>query len=153
MATFYADSSVLVKRHVQEVGSEFVEVLCDPVLGHEIVTSQVSIVEVISALNRRCREGSITATDYALLRDDFLSLCHSAYRLVSVTEPVLLQARLLLERHSLRAYDALHLASALEVNLRLTGAGLPSLTFLAADNRLLGAATAEGLPVVDPNDF
>ncbi len=153
MATFYADSSVLVKRHVQEVGSEFVEVLCDPVLGHEIVTSQVSIVEVISALNRRRREGSITATDYALLRDDFLSLCHSAYRLVSVTEPVLLQARLLLERHSLRAYDALHLASALEVNLRLTGAGLPSLTFLAADNRLLGAATAEGLPVVDPNDF
>lgn len=53
----------------------------------------------------------------------------------------------------MRAYDALHLASAPEVHLRLTSAGLPPLTFLAADDRLLGAATAEGLPVDNPNRY
>lgn len=153
MSVFYADSSVLVKRHVWEVGSEWVTLLCDPALGHEITTSQLSVIEVISALNRRRREGSIAETDYALLRDDFLSLCHSAYRLVSVTEPVLLHARLLLERYPLRAYDALHLASALEVHISLISAGLPPLTFLAADDRLLDAATVEGLPVDNPNRY
>ncbi|GIW01271.1 MAG: hypothetical protein KatS3mg058_2674 [Roseiflexus sp.] len=50
-----------------------------------------------------------------------------------MTGDVLRRAQYLLEQHPLRPYDALHLASALEVLLRLTSAGLPPLTFLAAD--------------------
>jgi hypothetical protein len=62
-------------------------------------------------------------------------------------------ARLLLEHHPLRTYDALHLASALLVNDQLVAVGLPPLTFLAADNRLLTAATLEGLTVDNPNNY
>ncbi|MDW8231910.1 MAG: hypothetical protein RMJ54_03940 [Roseiflexaceae bacterium] len=49
------------------------------VLLPETMTCQLSVVEVISALNRwRCE---IAATDYALPRDDFLSLGRSAIAL------------------------------------------------------------------------
>ena len=100
MAAYYADSSVLVKRHVAEIGSTWVENLCDPSQGHEVATSRLSAVEVVSALNRR-------------VRDDFLAFCRGSYRLLQATNPVLARARLMLERHALRSYDALHLATAL----------------------------------------
>jgi len=153
MALFYADSSVLVKRHVVEPGSLWVEDLFDLDLGHEVITSRLSTIEVVSALNRRVRAESIAATDCRQLRDDFLSLCRHTYQLVQVTNPVLARARLLLERHALRAYDALHLASALLANDQLMASSAPALTFLAADTRLLAAATAEGLPVDNPNNY
>lgn len=59
-------------------------------------------------------------------------------------------ARLLLERHILRASDAAQLASALITNDELQAAGLPLATFLTADGRLLVTAQAEGLTTDDP---
>jgi predicted nucleic acid-binding protein len=54
----------------------------------------------------------------------------------------------LIERHALRAYDAVQLAVALSVrDLLAAGAGVP--TFLSADPRLNAAARAEGLLVVE----
>jgi len=52
----------------------------------------------------------------------------------------------------LRAYDAVHLATALNIDRRLARAGEPALTFLSADNRLNDAAAAEGSMVDNPND-
>jgi hypothetical protein len=60
-------------------------------------------------------------------------------------------ARDLLFRHTLRAYDSVQLASALAATHALRQAGLPGLTFLSADARLLDAAATEGLPIDDPN--
>jgi hypothetical protein len=57
----------------------------------------------------------------------------------------------LLERHPLRASDAIHLATALTSNQLLSNGDLPALTFLCADDRLLDAAMAEGLGVDNPN--
>lgn len=48
MADYYADSSVLVKRHVNEIGSTWVRALVDPAAGNVMITSRVSIVEVYS---------------------------------------------------------------------------------------------------------
>lgn len=151
MKCFYADSSVLVKRHVMEIGSTWVENLCNTEQNYIIITSQLSIIEVISALNRRLREGSLDASVYPQVRDDFLALCHHKYQLVLVTNLVLMRSRTLLEDHALRAYDALHLASALLIRDELDAPSLLPLTFLAADNRLLVAAMNEGLTVDNPN--
>jgi predicted nucleic acid-binding protein len=152
MALLYADSSVLVKRHMTEIGSAWVEALFKTVPGRQIATSRLSTIEVVSALNRRRREGSVSQADYIQLRDDFLALCRRSYRIIPITNSLLAQTRALLERHPLRAYDALHLAAGLAANQQALAARLPSLTFLAADNRLLAAAQAEGLAVDDPNN-
>ena len=153
MPVFYADSSVLVKRHLPERGSTWFRALTAPRTGNRIETARLSMVEVISALNRRLREGTLPHSDYPAVRDDFLARCRRSYRLVPLTHALLSHTRTLLEHYPLRTYDALHLASALEVNGRLVSAGLSQLTFLAADGRLLGAAMAEGLAVDNPNNY
>jgi uncharacterized protein len=151
MPDYYADSSVLVKRHIAEVGSAWIRALADPATGNLITTARISMVEVYSALNRRMREATLDPTDYATLVADFEALCAGEYTLVELAPPIVSRARLLLERHPLRAYDAVQLASALVANDTLVAAGLVALTFIAADDQLVTAALAEGLAVDDPN--
>lgn len=153
MPAYYADSSVLVKRHLPELGSQWVLALTEPSAQHQITTARLSLVEAISAFNRRVREGSLAAADYPGVRDDFLTRCRQVYHLVPITNALLNRTRALLERHPLRAYDALHLASALIANDQALEAELPALIFLAADNRLLAAAQAEGLSTDNPNNY
>ena len=56
-------------------------------------------------------------------------------------------ACVLVSRHALRAYDAVHLAACLFL-LRLRSRD--DLTFISADRRLLTAARSEGLAVLNP---
>jgi len=149
MADFYADSSVLVKRHIHEAGTERLLVLADPDFGNSIITVQVSIVEVVSAFTRRVRERALAPEDAQQLILDFQSLCASEYRLVALRAPLIAQACQLLERHPLRAYDAIQLAAALTAQAALLAGALPPLTFLSADRRLLQAALGEGLHTED----
>ncbi len=150
MATFYADSSVLVKRHIVEQGTLWFRQLADPASGNVIITARVSVVEVFSALNRRVREGTLNQAMYVAVAADVEAACAAEYRLIELAPPLSGLARVLLERHPLRAYDAVQLASALSATATLRAAGLPTLTFLSADTRLLDAARAEGLAVYDP---
>lgn len=151
MTDYYADSSVLVKRHVRETGTDWFRALCAPDTGNIIITTRISMVEVYSALNRRQREARLTAVDYADITADFLSICLTEYQFVELTDEIVRRAKILLERYPLRAYDAVQLASAVLTQHALQTASLPPLTFLAADNRLLTAAQAEGLQTDDPN--
>jgi hypothetical protein len=57
----------------------------------------------------------------------------------------------LTETHGLRAYDAVQLAAALELQATRTAAGLVPLTLVSADQDLNAAATASGMRVEDPN--
>jgi predicted nucleic acid-binding protein len=82
---------------------------------------------------------------------DFDAICATEYQLVELTSSVVEQARLLLEHHPLRAYDAVQLASALVAQHALQSVNLLPLTFLSADDRLLVVAQAEGLVTDNPN--
>jgi len=110
------------------------------------------MVEVYSALNRRLREAHLSLVTYVQIVTDFTAICATEYQLVELTTVIVERARVLLEHHLLRAYDATQLASALTTNEVLQVAGLPSLAFLTADNRLVTAAQAEGLVTDNPND-
>jgi hypothetical protein len=151
MADYYVDSSVLVKRHVHEPGSDWFRALVDPTTGNVIITSRVSLIEVYSAFNRRLREARLDPADYAQLAADFAAICAADYQIIELTQQVVERARLLLERYPLRAYDAVQLASAQLSNETLVSAGLSALIFLAADDRLLNAAQAEWLTTDNPN--
>jgi uncharacterized protein len=77
--------------------------------------------------------------------------CATEYRFVELDLNVVGLARDLLDRHPLRAYDAVQLASALRASRALQATHLPSLLFLSADDRLTAAATHEGLATDNPN--
>jgi len=152
MAEYYADSSVLVKRHVNEIGSDWVRSLTDPSAENLIITTRLSFVEVCSALNRRVRETSITSLDYEQMIDDVTNLWESQYEIIEFTTLVVDRAKQLLEIHPLRAYDAVQSSSALLTQDALRVAGVPAFIFLAADDRLLVAAQAEGMTTDNPNE-
>ena len=151
-AFYYADSSALIKRHVPETGSAWIKQEFSQSSGNEVIASKLSIAEVLSGLNRRKREASISAADYTTFSKDFTAVSRFQYRLMDLTDTVLLEAQRLLETHPLRAGDAIQLASALLANAQLQTANLPALIFLASDARLLTAATSEGLPTDDPQN-
>jgi predicted nucleic acid-binding protein len=143
--TYYADSSALVKRHISEAGSAWLEQEFDAASGNKIITTKLSIAEVLSVMNRRKREANITPAEYAKFSGDFLSFVETDYEMVELSDAILLEAQRLLETHPLRAGDAIQLASALLANDGLQSANLPALIFLVSDARLLTAANSEGL--------
>ena len=65
MATYYLDSSSLIKRYVVEIGSAWVKDLSDLLPGNILLTSRLTVVETRSALARRRREASISLADHA----------------------------------------------------------------------------------------
>ena len=149
---YYADSSALVKRHIPEIGSAWIEKEFDSTSGNRVITSKLTIIEVLSAMKRRQREASISIAEYAKFSSDFLDLAQNDYRIFELTDAVLLEAQRLLETHPLRAGDAIQLASALLANAQLQSANLPALIFLASDARLLTAAADEGLITDNPQN-
>jgi len=151
-ALYYADSSALIKRHVPETGSAWIKQEFSQSSGNEVIASKLSIAEVLSGLNRRKREASISAADYTTFSKDFTAVSRFQYRLMDLTDTVLLEAQRLLETHPLRAGDAIQLASALLANAQLQSANLPALIFLASDAHLLTAANSEGLQTDDPQN-
>jgi hypothetical protein len=149
MTIYYADSSALLKKYVNETGSVWTrQALAAPVV---VITAQLALIEIASALNRRVRDGTVTAHDYARLANDFRNECRDRFQIITLDQALVNLSWALLERHALRAYDAIHLASALVMDRRWMEAGLVAPIFLAADDRLLRAAQAEGLAVDNPN--
>lgn len=126
-----------MKRYVEEQDSSRVNGwLADGLPA----TARLSAIEVASALARRAREGAFSDAerDRAL---DALDRDLATLRVVELSSSVALDARALLVRHPLRAGDAIQLASALFLRRELERA----VGFLAYDERLSEAATAEGL--------
>ena len=72
---------------------------------------------------------------------------------MDVTPGTVSLARMLAQQHPLRAYDAVQLSTALQLNQDLIGRGHEPLTFICADVQLLNIARAEGLLAENPNDY
>lgn len=147
---YYADSSVLVKRHIQEIGTEWLLELLESTVSNSIITSTLSIVEVLSALNRLLRETTINISDYPKIADDFLAISSIEYSFIDFTAEVIDKTKLLLETYPLRAGDAIQLASALLARASVEETNFPSPIFLTSDNKLLDAAIAEGFTTDNP---
>ena len=63
MAGYFVDSSALVKRYVHETGSVWLSGLVASAAGNDIYIARITTVEVVAALTRRARGGTITAAD------------------------------------------------------------------------------------------
>jgi hypothetical protein len=71
---------------------------------------------------------------------------NSVYVITEMTPRLIADAMSSARRHGLRAYDAVQLAAALEVNRFHQTAGVGPVTLISADRELNAAATAEGWP-------
>jgi predicted nucleic acid-binding protein len=151
VTSYYVDTSALIKRYVAESGSAWLDALLFQTDDVLILTSSMTMVEVWSALARRKREASISAQHHADALDAFREDSLLRYLFVEFELRVIEAAGRLLERHPLRAYDSVQLASALVTASTLADAALPQPVFLSADGSLLVVAQAEGLATDNPN--
>ena len=150
MSFYFLDTSALVKRYVVETGTSWVLSLISPTAGHTILIAQITRAEVVSAASRRKREGQISARIAHAIRLIVDRHASREYKVVGLRDQVVQHAEDLLEAHALRAYDAIQLASALEVDVRLVAARLSPLIFVSSDKQLLAVAAAEGLATENP---
>ena len=140
----YLDTSALVKMYAEEAGSRIVrQAVVDAKL---IATSLLSYVETRSGLSRKGRSGDIGAADLKKCRQEFERDWVRLHRL-PIDETLIRKAGDLCEEHALRAFDALHLASATSLQAMLGS----MVRFACFDNALNRAAAALGLELLSPS--
>jgi uncharacterized protein len=133
----YLDTSSLIKLYVEESGSREMKRLVDE--ASLVCTSVIAYAEARSALARLSREGGLSAEEHALTKGD-LDRDWPHYLALEVMPEIWRTAGDLAEKHALRGFDSLHLASFLY--LRGTGLEQPA-QFSSFDDRLNGAARIE----------
>src|SRR5438270_4566760 len=153
MAMYFLDSSAVVKRYFPEQGHRWIDALCNAAQGHEIYMAQPAIVEVVAALCRREREGSITLAERDALITLFREDSKESYNIWPVTTDLYTSAGDLCRSHRLRAYDAVQLACTLALREYSSDNQAPEPIFVCADVGLLDIAGAEGLHVENPSNY
>jgi predicted nucleic acid-binding protein len=146
LSIYYLDTSVLVKLYIREPGTEQMIRLASAGHGHSLAVLSLARVEFRSAIRQRQRAGDVSQEAAAGLILAMENHFQSIFLVQLVNEEVIEQAAALLDRHPLRAYDALQLAGCLALGSRMTE--LPS--FVCSDQRLLRAAAGEGFGTLDP---
>lgn len=129
----YLDSSSFAKRFIEEDGSDAVEDVCAQ--ATELGLSVICVPEIVSALNRRRRERTLTAAQYGEAKQRLLDDVRDA-DIVNLTPAVVGSAIRVIESSPVHAMDALHVACGLE-----WGADL----FASSGQRQLKAAKKAGL--------
>ncbi|MDH2903983.1 MAG: type II toxin-antitoxin system VapC family toxin [Actinomycetota bacterium] len=137
MTLVYFDASALVKLVVEEDGSDLVAALwdgCDSALS-----SRLSYPEVRSALAAAARDHRIATSSLRMAVRDWERFW-SAVQPVELTAAVERHAGELTGTYSLRGADAIHLASAMAIEL-------PDLIVAVWDHRLREGVLSAGLRV------
>jgi predicted nucleic acid-binding protein len=139
----YLDSSALVKRYVEEEGTNFVKSI---LAGNGLIaTSKLTYPEILSALMRKVRAGEIERKTF----NGIINVFDKDWEHVLMLDfhnDLLQVVKMLIEKHPLKAADTIHLSSALWLKL----SSKSDVTFVASDSNLLKAARAEKLQVMNP---
>jgi predicted nucleic acid-binding protein len=140
------DSSALVKLYVQEAGTDRLLSLINERPDNRFAVLTISAVEIRSALRRRQRAGDIDGEVADAILESVQSHMETRFLRQAVNETVIDIALEMIDRYTLRAYDAVQLAGC----LALCAITAEAFSFVCSDRRLLEAARSEQLSVLDP---
>ena len=139
----YLDSSALVKRYVEEKGSDLIKNLYRKAYSGEVklVTSLWNVGETLGVFDRKKRRGELDDKTHdfirrALLADVKRLSTLGVLELVPVHSLLLADAWKIIERHHIHQADALQIVSAKYESVE---------EFYTADKRLHTVALSEGL--------
>lgn len=135
MRVFF-DSSAFVKRYVREEGTDVVLLCCEQ--ATELCLSGIALPEIVSAFCRLQRENLVSHIQYRHLKTMLMADISDA-AICDLTPEVIRHSIIAIEKNVLRGMDAIHLGSALALNVDI---------FVSADTRQCVAATQAGLKVV-----
>ncbi|MDZ7289026.1 MAG: type II toxin-antitoxin system VapC family toxin [candidate division KSB1 bacterium] len=151
MLIFYFDSSGLAKGYVREKGSAIVTYILKntPAISWHVL--MLGLLETISIFVRKKNNGTISSSIFTAslqaLRKDFFD--NANVFKVESTNDLALEASPLIEKYSINATDAVVLRSALDI-AAFERKQSNELILVTSDQRLVTAAIAEGLHVINP---
>jgi predicted nucleic acid-binding protein len=138
----FFDSSALVKRYLPEDGSASVRRTTGRAA---IAVARITFAEIAAAVARAERRGIVDASERDRVLDR-LATDAGHWTIAELRPRIVERVRALVCRHPLRPYDAVQLASALD--LRASGSAV---RVWCTDETLCAAILAEGLKLVRPS--
>jgi len=137
----YLDTSDLVKLYVEEIGSEEIKGI---ILEATVVsTSKVAYAEARSAFARKQKEDGFSIARLRKIVEDF-NRDWESYFLIEITDGLIKIAGDIAEKHLLRGFDSIHLASAVILKCKIKS----EVYFSSNDTKLNQAARKEGIIVL-----
>ena len=136
--TLYLDTSALVKLYCRE--SDSGQVTGYVKAAGVVACSRIGYVELYSAIGRKMREGALTPKELEQLRGD-VDGDWVNYLVLDVSAAVIARAAVMTIHSSVRAYDAIHVASAV-ILMEKSGTDVE---FVSFDMPQRKAAAKEGL--------
>jgi predicted nucleic acid-binding protein len=147
LALYYLETSALVKLYVREAGTDRLLELADRSSINRFSILSLSQVELWSAIRRRERNGEIPSAVATQILEAFRRHAESRFVTQKITDFLLDMAATLVDRHALRAFDAIQLAGFILLRSSATN---DAPFFVCADRNLLAAAEREGAATLDP---
>lgn len=151
MNLFLLDASALVKRYAVEKGSALMHRLFTQAVPTRLSCLMLGAAEVFASLVWRRNDGRLALPQFTLASAAFLNevLQANSFTKHPAANPLIERAIGLLPTHPINSNDAIVLQAALDLAAahRISG---NDLVLVAADQRLLNAAQAEGLVIFDP---
>ena len=136
----YFDTSVLLKRYVQEPHTDQAVAL---IKRHSVVTAAIAPLEAVSALRRLEATGLLEAQNYrAILKR--IQNDRQTWDLIGLSIEILQSAERIVQDCNVRCLDAIHLASANSFQSRLNR----PLSFVTADRQQRKAASQINIEVL-----
>lgn len=143
----YLDTSSIVKRYVEEKGSEVVDKVYEEAEAGRVrmAFSVWNIGEALGVLDRYRTRRMISDEDFesalrSLASESMKMIRLGVLQLLPITSKTLIESWLLVLRHHIYEADALQISSSKEMDCTL---------FLGADNRLIQTAQKEGINALD----
>jgi len=148
MATLFWDASGLAKFYAEESGSDTARALFADPSRPLMVTTPWGYAETFALIQRKHNGGRIDFSSYSkavsALRNDMIVL--PLFRLLTVTDAAIIGSITAIHKHNLNSTDA----ALLTTFLRYAHVSPDACVLVAADQRLLRAAQAERLAVINP---
>lgn len=144
------DASAIAKRYVPETGSPTVDELFQQTLFWKMFISVAGYSETYAILSRRRNSGMLSTMTHAVAQSALRAeIIDGDFELISIDDNTIFASLPLIDQHNLNSSDAAILASYLVLSASLPEADLPTV-LVASDQRLLRAAQAEGLAILNP---
>lgn len=137
---YFFDTSALIKRYVQEEGSNIVDNLMES--ADEIFISAITRIESISAARRLLEERSLSKSDFNVFKDNLAS-DFPFFTVVDFSEYIEKKAIELIEKYQIKTLDAIQLACCLAVKEDIDN-------LVTSDVKLARTASDVGIDTINP---
>ena len=141
----FLDTSAIVKIYVDEAYSDIIRGIYSS-SDNTIYIADIAKVELASAIKKRLNQIDIEEEQYSSIKTYFLNDYRDSFEVIKSEERLLDQALDLIHEYSLKAYDSVQLAAALQCQNLLQN---HKLIFVSFDKKLINAAQKSGLKIFE----